>query len=80
MAKGGEEMKSCDTCFNRSTCTKDIGFIFGGCNVDYEPDQQADKKKPLPRGNVRTAKAQTESNSKPGCRVIVPRPTTEGKR
>jgi hypothetical protein len=28
--------KSCDTCAKRGTCTKQIGIIFGFCNVDYE--------------------------------------------
>ena len=37
-------MKSCDTCINRNTCAKDIGFIFDGCNVDYEPDPNANTK------------------------------------
>jgi hypothetical protein len=31
-------MKSCETCIKRSTCTRDTGIIFGGCNVEYEAD------------------------------------------
>jgi len=29
--------KSCDTCTKKDTCKKDIGNMFGFCNIDYEP-------------------------------------------
>jgi hypothetical protein len=33
--------------------------MFGGCNVDYEPDQQANEEA-APCANTKAAKAQTE--------------------
>ena len=29
---------NCETCAKRDSCKKDIGFMFGFCNTDYEPD------------------------------------------
>ena len=28
---------NCENCAKRETCHKDIGFIWGFCNTDFEP-------------------------------------------
>ena len=41
-------MKDCNSCAKLSTCTRDAGIIFGGCNVEYTPKQpEYTKTKPL---------------------------------
>lgn len=27
----------CENCAKREECKKDIGIIFGGCTIDFEP-------------------------------------------
>jgi len=34
--KGGE----CENCAKIKTCKKDIGFIWGFCNADFEPKKK----------------------------------------
>lgn len=34
-------MNNCETCQNRARCNKAIGHIFGGCNIDYRPANEA---------------------------------------
>lgn len=34
-------MNACETCAKRKTCTRPTGIIFGGCAVDYVPDDNA---------------------------------------
>ena len=29
---------NCENCAKRDDCKKSIGFIFGFCNTDYEPE------------------------------------------
>ena len=29
--------KACKTCAKQATCKKDIGFLFGYCETDYDP-------------------------------------------
>lgn len=43
---GGEERttNTCDTCAKRTTCTRDTGIIFGGCNIEYVPAPTATVK------------------------------------
>ncbi|MBR5272773.1 MAG: hypothetical protein IKU25_05195 [Clostridia bacterium] len=38
----------CENCKRRETCKKIIGFMFGGCKVDFEPENKNKNK----RGNV----------------------------
>lgn len=33
-------MKSCEYCIKKETCTRDTGFMFGGCNVDFKADTE----------------------------------------
>ena len=33
--------KSCETCANLASCKKEIGVIWGFCNVDYIPAEGA---------------------------------------
>lgn len=33
-------MKSCEYCIAQETCTRNTGIIFGGCNVDFDPDTE----------------------------------------
>lgn len=35
---------TCETCAKREHCKKDIGFMFGFCNTDYEPDKKEEQK------------------------------------
>lgn len=35
---------TCETCTKRERCKKDIGFIFGFCNTDYEPEKKEEQK------------------------------------
>ena len=35
---------NCESCAKRETCKKDIGFIFGFCNADYEPKHREEAK------------------------------------
>ena len=37
----------CNDCAKEQTCTKDIGFIWGFCNTDYEPKITAIKEKKI---------------------------------
>jgi len=30
----------CESCTKRDGCKKDIGFIFGFCNTDYETEKE----------------------------------------
>lgn len=36
-------MGSCEVCKKKSFCTKTIGYVFGGCNTDYEELDHGDR-------------------------------------
>jgi hypothetical protein len=32
-------VKNCEYCTKKETCNKSIGFMFGGCSIDFEADK-----------------------------------------
>jgi hypothetical protein len=33
-------MKSCEICAKSEACSKDFGYMFGYCNINFEADQE----------------------------------------
>ena len=38
-------MGTCENCAKRAVCKKEIGIIFGGCNIDYSPANSGEEKR-----------------------------------